>query len=489
MFSSIGIPHGFCFLWNPGLLWLHVASDSLIALAYFLIPFVLLRIVKHRKDIPYNGILLCFGAFIVCCGITHIFEVVTLWRPVYWVSGGMKAVTAAISLTTFFVLIRLAPSIEALPSAKHLEIANQRLNNVLESMTACVFAVDHEWKMIYLNGNAKQRLKMTGDVLGKTMFEAFPGQRPDTIALLRETMQSRKPTEFESFYEPLDLYTTVNASPWGEGGMTVFFNDISEQKKLQRELDSEREMRERRIEALAHMAGGLAHEISNPLGIIHARASDLAEMLDDGRTPEPALVAESCASIVKTTDRAIRILSGLRLFARDGHSDPFEPASIADVVAQAVDLVQQRYATHGITLSVTLPKEPLWITCREVQIGQVLLSLLNNAFDAICSLQPAAVDADRRWVRLAVAATSTRVTVDVVDGGPGVPFEHRAHLMKPFFTTKPVGAGIGIGLNLSQAIAHDHGGSLLLASDSPDGPTCFRLTLPRASRAGDSVAA
>ena len=484
MFSSIGIPHGFCFLWNPGLLWLHVISDSLIALAYFLIPIVLLRIVHRRKDIPYNGILLCFGAFIVCCGITHIFEVVTLWRPVYWISGTMKAITAAISLTTFFVLIRLAPAIEALPSAKHLAMVNQQLSDVLESMTACVFALDRNWAIIYLNGNARQRLRVTGEVVGKTMFEAFPGQKPETLAVLREAMMTRKTTEFESYYEPLDLYTTVSASPWGDGGMTVFFNDISEQKKLQRELDAERELRERRIEALAHMAGGLAHEISNPLGIIHARASDLAELLENGQTLEPALIASTCASIVKTSDRAIRILSGLRMFARDGHTDPLGPASVATIVAEAVELVQQRYATHGIALTVTQPDEPLWITCREVQIGQILLNLLNNAFDAISSLP--ATDADRRWVRLAVSATSDGVTIDVVDGGPGVPVDHRAHLMKPFFTTKPVGAGIGIGLSLSQAIAHDHGGSLQLHADAP---TCFRLTLPRATRAGESVAA
>ncbi len=488
MFSSIGIPHGFCFLWNPGLLWLHVISDSLIALAYFLIPVVLLRVVHRRKDIPYNGILLCFGAFIVCCGITHILEVVTLWRPVYWVSGAMKAVTAAISLATFVLLVRLAPTIEALPSAQHLETVNQQLKSVLESMTACVIAYDRDWRTIYLNGSAQERLAPRGDVLGRTMFEAFPNQKPETVALLREVMENRTHVEFESYYEPLDLSSTITASPWTDGGITVFLNDISEQKKLQRELDEERELRERRIEALAHMAGGLAHEISNPLGIIHARASDLAEVLDEtrdaGRTLDPALVAESCASIVKTSDRAIRILSGLRMFARDGHSDPLTPASVQAIVAEAVELVQQRYATHGIALTVTQPDDLLWITCREVQIGQILLNLLNNAFDAITS-----VAEDRRWVRVAVSATASRVTMDVVDGGAGVSSEHRAHLMKPFFTTKPVGAGIGIGLSLSQAIAHDHGGSLVLLPDDIDAPTCFRLTLPRATRAGESMAA
>lgn len=480
MFNSIGIPHGFCFMWNPGLLWLHVVSDSLIALAYFLIPFVLLRIVRRRQDIPYNGILLCFGAFIVACGFTHILEVVTLWKPVYWVSGTMKAVTAAISLTTLFVLVRLAPTIEALPSGKHLEAANLQLNSVLESMTACVFAVDPDWKINYLNGNAKARLNAKGNVLGKSMFEAFPEQAPETVAYLREAMETRKPVEFDSYYEPFDLSSKVAAAPWSNGGLTVFFNDVSEQKRLQRELDAEREMRERRIEALALMAAGLAHEISNPLGIIHARASDLAEFIQDGNAPDAELIAEACESIVKTSDRAIRILSGLRMFARDGRGDPLETASLSEMVRQTVPLVQQRYAAHGVALSIVLPAVDLSITCREVQIGQVLLNLLNNAFDAIKTA------ADReQWVKLEVSSTANDVTIDVIDSGPGVPMEHRTHLMKPFFTTKPVGEGMGIGLSLSKAIAHDHGGSLVLAGESP---TCFRLTLPRGLPSDERVA-
>jgi hypothetical protein len=78
MFGSVGLPHGFCFLWNPGLLWLHIGSDSLIALAYFLIPVALVRIVRGRKNIPFNGVFFCFAAFIVGCGVTHVMEVVTL---------------------------------------------------------------------------------------------------------------------------------------------------------------------------------------------------------------------------------------------------------------------------------------------------------------------------------------------------------------------------------------------------------------------------
>ena len=132
MFKSVGLPHGFCFLWNPQLLWLHVLSDSTIALAYFLIPLALIRIVRQRKDIPFNGIFFCFSTFIVACGLTHVMEVLTLWQPVlYWISGGLKALTAVVSMATFILLIRLTPAILAIPHERDLARVNQELNSVL----------------------------------------------------------------------------------------------------------------------------------------------------------------------------------------------------------------------------------------------------------------------------------------------------------------------------------------------------------------------
>ncbi len=479
MFGSVGLPHGFCFLWNPGLLWLHVSSDSLIAVAYFLIPFALVRIVRLRRDIPFNWIFFCFGAFIVACGITHVMEVVTLWYPMYWVSGILKAITALISLATFFLLLRLTPEILRIPSHGDLEQANRQLASVLESTTLGVLAVDCNWTINYMNGNARKLLERDGKLEGRSLWDAFPGQLDSIREKLLRVMETRQPVEYEGYYAPFDLSTNVRAHPWENGGVTLFFTDVSEQRRLERELNRERMLRDQRIEALAHMAGGLVHEISNPLGIIHARASDLAEQAESGAPIAAAEVAKSCSSIVKTSDRAMRILRGLRMFAREGSRDPLQPAAVAPLLEQTVELVRNRYETHGIQLETLVSEDLPLIDCREVQIGQVLLNLLNNAFDAIDTAK-----GSERWVRIQTSVHAAEempdgrgeLWIEVVDGGPGVAAEHREHLMEPFFTTKPVGAGIGVGLSLSSAIAQDHGGSLTLLD--VDGHTCFRLALP-----------
>ena len=121
------IPHGHCYLWNPGLLWLHIVSDSLIALAYYSIPITLVYLVHKRWDLPFKGIFLLFGAFIVFCGTTHVVEVWTIWHPTYWLSGFLKAFTALVSVYTAFVLVPIMPKALALASPTQLEAANRQL--------------------------------------------------------------------------------------------------------------------------------------------------------------------------------------------------------------------------------------------------------------------------------------------------------------------------------------------------------------------------
>src|SRR6266853_2070192 len=127
-FSSNGLmPHGFCYQWKPALIWLHVVSDTLIAMAYFSIPIVLVYFVRKRRDLPFGWMFLCFGVFITACGATHLMEVWTLWVPSYWFSGGVKVITALASIPTAVSLVRLVPQALSLPSPEAMRAANEEL--------------------------------------------------------------------------------------------------------------------------------------------------------------------------------------------------------------------------------------------------------------------------------------------------------------------------------------------------------------------------
>lgn len=121
------VPHGQCYLWQPTLVALHGISDSLIAIAYYIIPIGLVYFVRQRSDLPYPIVFWLFSAFIVACGTTHLLEVWTLWHPHYWLSGGVKALTAMISLCTVGTLGPLLSQAIALPSTAQLQAMNQVL--------------------------------------------------------------------------------------------------------------------------------------------------------------------------------------------------------------------------------------------------------------------------------------------------------------------------------------------------------------------------
>ncbi|MBD1891270.1 ATP-binding protein [Coleofasciculus sp. FACHB-SPT9] len=126
------IPHGHCYLWKTGLVWLHILSDGLIALAYYSIPLLLVYIVRKRGDLPFDWVFLLFGSFIIACGTSHVLEIWTLWHPMYWLSGLVKAVAAVISVATGIVLMSLIPNILALPSPAQIEEANRRLKSEIQ---------------------------------------------------------------------------------------------------------------------------------------------------------------------------------------------------------------------------------------------------------------------------------------------------------------------------------------------------------------------
>jgi PAS domain S-box-containing protein len=142
LFSSDFMPHGYCYLWKPGLVWLHVVSDALIAFAYFSIPVTLVYFIRKRRDLPFHWMFVSFGMFILACGTTHTMEVWTLWHGTYWLSGAIKVVTAMASVPTAILLVQIVPQILALPSPeamkleiaerKHAEEALHQANNELE---------------------------------------------------------------------------------------------------------------------------------------------------------------------------------------------------------------------------------------------------------------------------------------------------------------------------------------------------------------------
>jgi signal transduction histidine kinase len=121
------MPHGHCFLWTPALLWTFVISDSIIVASYYSIPVALWYFANKRPDIPFRGIYMLFGVFVMACGTTHLMATWNIWHTDYWVDAGVKVITAISSGATAILLFYLMPKALTIPSIAQLEHANQEL--------------------------------------------------------------------------------------------------------------------------------------------------------------------------------------------------------------------------------------------------------------------------------------------------------------------------------------------------------------------------
>lgn len=222
-----------------------------------------------------------------------------------------------------------------------------------------------------------------------------------------------------------------------------------------------------RLSSLGMMASGVAHEINNPLTIISGRAR-LISKLSDLPNLDPTKIKDYSENIIMTVEKVTKVVKSMRLLARDGSKDGFNLVSLEQIINSTLDISREKLKNSNVT--ITVDKIPdVQVECREVQLGQVLINLINNSFDAITHLS-------EKWIAIKFDVSNDRVKIKIIDSGSGIPEEIANKLMVPFFTTKEPGKGTGLGLSISRSIITDHQGSLIIDHECKN--TCFIIELP-----------
>jgi len=365
---------------------------------------------------------------------------------------------------------------------KH-KLAEDKFRAVVETTADAIVVTDAQGRITLVNAQTEkllgyQRAELTGQEFEVLIPTRFHGKLPRP----RAEFAANPPTR--SMGAALDLYARrkdgsevsieISRGPFetDEGVfVTSVIRDITDRKRLEADLETTRMqmIASARLSALGTMAGGIAHEINNPLAVIHALASDLTELAEEGNVARDK-VGQATRRIEQYAERIAKIVKSLRFLARDGDKDPLVETAVGGIVEHALDLCRERFRGHSVELQTSPIDSAICIACREVQISQVLVNLLQNAFDA------ALEQSGEKWVRLEVATHDNIAILSVIDSGKGVSPELKARIMEPFFTTKPVGKGTGLGLSLSKQIAEEHGGTLEMSESG--GHTCFSLHLP-----------
>jgi two-component system NtrC family sensor kinase len=308
-------------------------------------------------------------------------------------------------------------------------------------------------------------------VVGQHLGDALFGDRPAVADLVAAARAGRRPPAVVrrgSAGRILRVAASPLTRPTAEASAVVVVEDITEQKALESQL-----MQSEKLASVGTMVSGVAHELNNPLTSI----AGLSEfLLEQGIGDEPS--REHLRVINDQAERASRIVRNLLSFA---HQSPAERSSLdlGDVAERTVALMGYEMRRMGIDLQADIPSDLPPLLGNRDELQQVLLNLLTNAAYAVGRLPPGAP----RKITVSVAAAAERVVLRVADTGPGIAPEAAAKLFDPFYTTKPLGEGTGLGLFLAYGIAETHGGSLTASSTPGEGAT-FTLSLPRAPRDG-----
>jgi PAS domain S-box-containing protein len=527
--QAASLPHGYCLLWQPSLIWLHATSDALIGAAYVTIPVTLAHFLRQRRDLPFNWMVWCFVTFILACGATHWLSVLNIWVPSWWLSGGVKALTAMASVPTAVLLGRLVPQMVAIPSPSQLQtmndalavevamrrrveeelrLAHAELERRVEARTAELAAANDSLRLfesavqqandaitittpeldppgpriVFANAAFS---RITGypldDVLGRSP-RLLQGPKTDraTLDRLRQTIARGEVFVGETVNYRKDgreflmrwQVAPIRRADGAVSHLLAVQRDVTDERSLEAQLQQAQKM-----EAVGQLAGGIAHDFNNLLTAIQGNCSLLQTSVgsDD---PRREFVDEIC----EAGERAERLTRQLLAFSRRQVRQP-SALDLNAVVANALRLVG-RLIGAGVTVRFNPAAVLGAVWADPGQLEQVVVNLALNARDAMpgggtLTIETADVrlGADYAGFHDSVIP-GEYVMLAVQDEGVGMDEATCARIFEPFFTTKELGKGTGLGLAMVYGIVKQSRGNIWVYSE-PGVGTVFRLYFPR----------
>jgi PAS domain S-box-containing protein len=366
---------------------------------------------------------------------------------------------------TAFMNARLYRSLQE--KADALQRLTEYNENIFESMDSGILVLDLDWRVVRWN-RAMESLygRKRGQVLGRRLDEVFP---PAFLEALRSSLVLGEGEEIANIYklhlpsaDGRSLMVNVSVAPFQVGsgercGTVLILDDMTARVRLEEQLQHSEKMA-----SIGLLAAGVAHEVNTPL----AGISSYAQMLR-GRLAEDDARAQLLEKIEKQTFRASKIINNLLNFARSSPAE-FESLDVNKILLDVLSLLEHQLERGHIKVRQELAADLPPVRGNENRLQQVFFNLILNAKDAMPR---------GGWLTLVTRAEDDTLVVEVRDTGHGIPKEHVRRIYDPFFTTKGLGRGTGLGLSVSYGILQEHGGAIFVES-APGQGTTFQVALP-----------
>jgi PAS domain S-box-containing protein len=509
--SSGYMPHLYCYLGQRPLIGTHVISDLLIGCSYVAISTTLVLLVYRLGNrVPFHWMFLAFGVFIIACGATHLMEVLTTWKPYYWVSAAVKVVTAVASVATAFALPRILPNVVALVDAasnaaqhreylehvrgvleerlehssddvrqlasamadknRQLENANkalqgseQRLGAIIGSAMDAIITIDDQQRVVVFNRAAEQIFGISSaDAIGQRLDRFIP-QRFQAAHHQHVQNFGQTGTTTRSMYRPGTLFglkadgsefpieaTISQTDSRGKKLYTVILRDITERRATEAAL-----IRQEKLASAGRVAASIAHEINNPLEAV-------TNLLYLART-QP----ENTPDWLRRADQELTRVSHVTRQVLSFYRESGKPTDInlQSLVSAVVEIYELQLCAKKILVTNDVSND--YVAGYESEIRQVIANLLANAIDAL--------DGNGNGtIRFYSEQVGQYVRVSIADNGSGIPRTSMDKLFHPFFTTKEA-TGTGLGLWVAKGLIEKHGGRIEIESSTELGSAGTRV--------------
>ena len=359
------------------------------------------------------------------------------------------------------------------------ERLTERFRHTIESITDAFFTLDHEFRFTYLNQKAADILgDSVESLIGQIIWDKFSSDYHGSFASkCQQAAESKQKIHFEEFVKPVNKWLEIDIYPSADG-LTIYVSDTTERKEIEQRLRESQ-----KLEAVGHLTGGVAHDFNNLLTVILGNSELLVELITD---PKLRSLAEMTLS---ASQRGAELTSRLLAFAR---RKPLNPkATDINQLVEAMRALLRRTLPENIDIEFMLQPD---LGIVEIDAGELDTALLNLAVNAR--------DAMPTGGKLTIETTNTvldtfyaerhpdvhpgeYVTICVSDTGLGMSPETIKRAIEPFFTTKSIGKGSGLGLSMVFGFTKQSGGHLKIYSELDEG-TSVKLYFPKLNQKLDN---